>query len=146
MDPCPHCGDKSLMPFCDCPMSQDERDRNDTRDSFLDILSEIHFRDWRFCLLQEDAAPGIYFLVIEFDEPCNITGKPATQTSRKWLLTPQMTRGEIVQTAWLAVQTAMQHEMREQFLYRGDAIFGPHFDIEGLRSLCHAQHDERRAA
>lgn len=25
--PCPHCGDKSLMPFCDCPMSQDARDR-----------------------------------------------------------------------------------------------------------------------
>ena len=23
MNPCPHCGDKSLMPFCDCPMSQE---------------------------------------------------------------------------------------------------------------------------
>lgn len=22
MEPCPHCGDESLMPFCDCPMSQ----------------------------------------------------------------------------------------------------------------------------
>lgn len=23
MNPCPHCGDRSLMPFCDCPMSQE---------------------------------------------------------------------------------------------------------------------------
>ena len=23
MNPCPHCGDASLMPFCDCPMSQE---------------------------------------------------------------------------------------------------------------------------
>lgn len=25
LPPCPHCGDASLMPFCDCPMSQDAR-------------------------------------------------------------------------------------------------------------------------
>jgi len=27
LPPCPHCGDASLMPFCDYLMSQDERDR-----------------------------------------------------------------------------------------------------------------------
>lgn len=115
-----------------------------TRDTFLEILSEIHFRDWRFCLYVNDDYPGVHFLVIEFDEPCNITGAPATQRSRKWYLSPHMTRSEVVQTAWLATQTAMEHEMREQFLYRGDAIFGPHFNVEAFRSLCHTNATETR--
>lgn len=110
-----------------------------TLQDFLLIFAEVHFRDWRFCVEVRDSAPDVFYLVIEFDEPCNVTGKPATQRSRKWLLSPHMTRSEVVQTAWLAVKTAMEHEMREQFLFRGEAIFGPHFDVGALINLCIAK-------
>ena len=52
-----------------------------------------------------------------------------------------MTRGEGVQTALLAVLTAVEHEARERFTYKGQAVFGPHFDVEALAQLAA---DERR--
>lgn len=103
---------------------------------FLDITAEIQFRDWNFLIGEYDGTPGRCYLVIEFEEPCIVTGKPATQRSRKWLLSEHMTRGEVVQTAWLAVQTALLHEARESFKYRDRLIFGPHFDLDALVTLC----------
>lgn len=52
--------------------------------------------------------------------------------SRKWFLSPHMTKGELVQTCLKAVLTAEEHEAREKFLYRGRAVLGPHIDIEAL--------------
>ncbi len=64
------------------------------------------------------------------------TGLSGTQRSRKWRLSEHMTRSEVVQTALKAVLTAVEHEAREKFLYRGRAIFGPHFDVDELARLC----------
>jgi len=58
--------------------------------------------------------------------------KVVRQTSRKWRLSTYMTKSELVQTALKAVLTAEEHEARETFHYKGEAIFGPHFDIEEL--------------
>lgn len=52
--------------------------------------------------------------------------------SRKWRLSTHMTRSELVQTVFLAIKTWEEHELREAFLYRGKAIFGPHLDAEVL--------------
>jgi hypothetical protein len=41
------------------------------------------------------------------------------QKSRKWLLSAHMTKTEIVNTAWFAVKTAIEHEAREEFFYQG---------------------------
>jgi hypothetical protein len=49
-----------------------------------------------------------------------------------------MTRSELVQTAFKAVLTSIEHEAREQFTYKGARVFGPHFDIEALVSACRA--------
>jgi len=106
------------------------------RDWFVDVIGEIEFRDWRFMVGGRDDAPGQFHLVIEFEEACIVTGEITTQRSRKWLLSEHMTRSEIIQTAWLAVQTALMHEARESFMWRGELIFGPHFDVEALHELC----------
>ena len=106
------------------------------RPRFLDIISEIEFRDWRFAIGEYNDAPGRFHLVIEFEERCIVSGELKTQRSRKWLLSEHMTRGEVVQTAWLAVQTALMHEARESFKYRDRLIFGPHFDLDALVMLC----------
>jgi len=107
-----------------------------------EIVKQISFRDWRFSITH-------YFnrgilLVAEFNAPCAVTLEPGVQRSRKWPISPHMTKGEIVQTALLAVRVAVEHEMREDFKWRGQAIFGPHFDIELLHELCAVNGTEYR--
>jgi hypothetical protein len=46
-----------------------------------------------------------------------------------------MTVSEIVQTAFKATLTALEHETREKFRYRDAAIFGPHFNVERMVAL-----------
>ena len=43
-----------------------------------------------------------------------------------------MTHGEIVQTVFKATMTALEHEAREMFLYKGVSVLDPHYDIEKL--------------
>jgi hypothetical protein len=67
------------------------------------------------------------------------------QRGRKWMLSPHMTRSEIVQTCLAAVFAFVEHEARERFLYRGEAIFGPHFNVEKLHELATAKAVELRS-
>lgn len=94
-----------------------------------DAIDDVKFRDWTF-LVFEDC------LQVEFMAPDPETGKPALQRSRKWMLSRHMTRGEVVQTAFKAVLTALEHEAREDFTYKGEVIFGPHLDVEALVGFC----------
>lgn len=66
---------------------------------------------------------------------CNVTGRENWWAARKWFLSRHMTDGEIIQTVFKACLTAQEHEIRERFLYKGAAIFDPHYDIEKLVAL-----------
>ena len=66
---------------------------------------------------------------------CSVTGKPLSWWGRKFLVSPQMTDGEIVQTVFLACKVALEHELRAAFKFNGQAVFDPHFDIEKLVEL-----------
>jgi hypothetical protein len=48
---------------------------------------------------------------------------------RKWRISPHMTVSELIQTAFLAVMSAEEHEAREAFKYKGVAVLGPHWDL-----------------
>ncbi len=50
-----------------------------------------------------------------------------------------MVPSEVVQTALLCALTSAEHRVREHFLYKGERVFGPHFDIEGLYELAKAR-------
>ena len=106
--------------------------RNAEIGRILAVLGAIKFNDWRFVLSQEGSN---FFLHIEADETCNVTGKAHTWKSRKWRMSQHMTDGEIVQTAFKAVMTAMEHEVREQFSFMNQTIFDPHYDIYKLVEL-----------
>lgn len=54
---------------------------------------------------------------------------------RKWLFSQFSVKSEIVQTVYLAAQTALEHELREHFRYNGQAIFSPHYDVDALAAL-----------
>ncbi len=54
---------------------------------------------------------------------------------RKWYMSPFMTDGEILQTIFKAIMTFEEHEIRENFTYKGRRIFGPHQSIEDLVTI-----------
>lgn len=136
---------------------------------YREIVDTIEFRGWRF-VIGEDAERS--YLQVVFDAPdtelsclhgCGASHRepldgaclPALahmwerrvreHRGRKWRLSPHMTRSEIVQTALMAVLAAVEHEAREEFRYRGEAIYGPHHDIEALHAMTRGSACERRA-
>jgi len=59
--------------------------------------------------------------------------KPGTPwKGRWWRLSEHMTDSEVVQTAWLAVLTWVEHEAREAFTFDGVTVFDPHLDVHEL--------------
>lgn len=84
---------------------------------------------------RDDIAAVVFVRVGDPNGVCNVTGKPLPWWGRKWMVSPHMTDGEIVQTLFKACETAMEHELREGFKYKGQPIFDPHYDIEKLVEL-----------
>lgn len=94
--------------------------------SVQDVLAELEYRDgWSFRVVQEEPANTSYLQVVAIIDGC-------PQYGRKWRLSPHMTKSEVVQTAFKAVLTFEEHEARENFRYRGRAVFGPHIDVDAL--------------
>lgn len=63
---------------------------------------------------------------------------------RKWRVSAFMAEGEVVRTAFAAVMAAQEHEVREGFKYRGNAIFGPHLSLMLLAAACKGPVVERQ--
>ena len=97
---------------------------------FVRILDLVRYRDWEFHAIEQ--SNGEAFLQLSWVGPDTDSTEFAELKSRKWKLSPWMTKSEVVQTAFKAVLTAEEHEAREAFRYRNVAIFGPHFDVDDL--------------
>lgn len=95
------------------------------------LLDRIKYLDWDFWLASTEplAAKAPLYLQVRFQAP------EGWQHGRKWLLSPHMTDSEIVMTAFKAVMTAAEHEVRENFLYQDKRIFGPHLNVEVLAAV-----------
>lgn len=101
--------------------------------AFSDILCRIEYPGYELNLY---GAGGDVYLIVECHEgTCNVTGKPISWKGRKWRLSPFMTDGEVVQTAFMAIMAANEHETRDKFTYRGVSVFDPNYDIEKLVEL-----------
>jgi hypothetical protein len=97
-----------------------------------EVLARVTYPGYTFKLGDKD---GVLWLQITCTALCNVKHVPHHWRGRKWMLSEHMTDGEIVQTAFMAVLAAQEHEAREQFKYRGAAILDPHYDIERLVAL-----------
>ena len=114
-----------------------------TQNEIRFLLDQIEYKDWHFRLGVK--GPVLYLQVV-FQAPDNDDpGRLEQQKGRKWMLSEHMTRSEIVLTALKAVLTAEEHEAREKFLYKGKAVFNPHFDIEKYVALAGEQALDVRA-
>lgn len=106
-----------------------------TPESIRALVDQVAFPGYSFHVVSlMDGA--VMYLQASFLAPCARTGKVEEQRTRKWLLSQHMTVSEIVQTALKVVLTSVEHEAREQFLFRGEPVFGPHLDVLQTWGLC----------
>jgi hypothetical protein len=95
----------------------------------LNILAEVKYPSKEFVVLEEDDR---LFLQAQYWERCVDTGALELQKTRKWVVSRYATKSEVIQTAFKAVLTSAEHQVREHFKYRGRAVFGPHFNVDQL--------------
>lgn len=93
------------------------------------ILDEIKYKEW--CFRVQDKGDG-YLIQLSWIAEDAITGKLSTQKGRKWYISSHAIPQEVVRTAYKAVLAAEEHEVGENFKYKGSAIFNPHQDPEKL--------------
>ena len=101
-----------------------------TVEQIRELVSRCTFEDWQIEVRMDGNRPYLQVHVLNGKD--SETGLPMEWTGRKWMLSPHMVPNEIVTTAFKAVLTAMEHEVREGFRYRGVAIYNPHLDPDAL--------------
>lgn len=113
----------------------------DRKQHIKNLLKEIGFElgdRYRFDVV--DGQTNVYgtvehFLQAWYLEPDTYTKKMDIQYTRKWLISPDATDSQIVQTAFKCVLTSAEHRCREAFKYKGVRVYGPHYDVEDLVEL-----------
>lgn len=105
-----------------------------TLQSIRYIVAHIKYKDWSIKV--DRFKDGEMYLQVSFIGKDSETGAICEMKGRKWHISEHAVKSEIILTAFKAIQTAEEHEMREAFQYRGRAILGPHFDIERLVEIC----------
>lgn len=103
-----------------------------TVDEMREIISMCKYPDYTFEVFEKNGVP---YLQGRYLEPDIVTGDMTDQHTRKWQLSEHMVKSELVQTAFKCALTSAEHRVREHFLYRGQRIFGPHFDVDALYEL-----------
>lgn len=97
-------------------------------DRVLAIANDLVYPGHQFLVLEKGEC---IFLQVECQGGIDAkTGEAWAWKGRKWYLSPHMTDSEIVQTAFKAVVTAVEHEVREAFKYKGVAVCDPHLDLD----------------
>lgn len=97
------------------------------------ILQKVDYKNFAFDIGGDDTR---LFMQVRWPTWCAQTRRNVLVKGRKWWLSTHMTKSEIVQTAFKAVLTAEEHEVRENFKYNTMPIFGPHFDVDLLHRVC----------
>lgn len=102
----------------------------------MQILGRVSFPGYDIKLYSQYGKFWIVGEYHELDIHAREGDEPAIQRTRKWLLSTHMTDSEIVATAFKLCLTSAEHRTREAFTYKGQRIFGPHFDVEDLVKVC----------
>lgn len=105
-----------------------------TLEEMQTIVGEVTFADYEFRVLE--STHGFIYLQANYLEPDTETGRVGLQFTRRWPLSPDMNKSEVVSTAFKCALTSMEHKTREWFLYRGRAVYHPHYDVDALYAIC----------
>jgi hypothetical protein len=112
-------------------------------EEMLDVLDCVSFPGYEFSVTMDGR--GAIYLQAAYREADTQTMQAERQLTRRWFMSPEMTRSEIVSTAFKCIITSQEHRTREWFKYRGNAIFMPHFDVDALWELCAKTAPDARA-
>lgn len=97
------------------------------------LVGKISFRDYQFLVMGKGDG---FLLQIQFVARDNFRpNRVEIQRCRKWYISSNSCRGEVIRTAWKAVEAAVLHEAQEQFLYKGRAIYDPHLDPDAVAEV-----------
>lgn len=97
------------------------------------LLGDITYPGLEFQTRREGDA--LHLRVTCPDGTCAETGKRWHWNGRWWRLSQHMSDSEIVATAFKAVVTALEHEAREQFKFKGQPVYDAHLSVHQLASL-----------
>lgn len=99
-----------------------------TLEQIKEVVTQVRYLDWDILVRVDGERP--YIQVYGHGPDPNEGMKNASWSSRKWFVSPHMCKNEIIRTAYKAIQAAVEHEMNEFFLYRGQQIFSPHMNYD----------------
>lgn len=105
------------------------------------ILSNTKYPGYIFHQVEKN---NLLFIFATYTEEDIITGNPSVQKTRKWYISQFAVPSEVVQTLFKCVITSMEHRTREHFKYKGERIFGPHFNVESLVDIAREKRLEYR--
>lgn len=94
----------------------------------MTVVSRIQFPGVTFQL--EHKEHGLALRVHCPDGVCAVTGEPAPWQGRPWPISLNITNGDLVNTAFKALLTAVEHEARELFRFQGEQVMNPHRNLE----------------
>lgn len=98
------------------------------------IVQDCEFTDYTFAV--SVSRTGAVYLQGTYLEADTVTSVVERQYTRRWFLSPEMSRSEIVSTVFKCALTSMEHRTREWFLYKGRAVYQPHYDVDALWDIC----------
>src|SRR4051812_18073238 len=86
------------------------------REIFERYLKDVRFTDWEIRVHMDGERPYLQVGFWDFDAelPPAEQACKTYQKGRKWMLSPHMTKSEVIQTAFKAIMTALEHETREK--------------------------------
>ena len=109
---------------------------------FLDAVHSVRYKNWlvRNSILQTEGDGPYYekdmklaLVWVEFNAPDVDTGQMDRQVGRQWAVTDPQETWHVVDTLFKAIKNAEEHEVKENFYYKGKRIFDPHKNyLEGM--------------
>lgn len=96
------------------------------------IIADVGFRENNVFYVGYYAGSHVVYLQHRYMRKDALTGEDEWGYGRKWHVSEYATESEVVLTALKAAITDMEHEVREDFEYKGAKIFQPHVDVNIL--------------
>lgn len=94
----------------------------------MTVVSRIQFPGFHVEL--EHKEHGLALRVHCPNGVCVDSGAPSPWVGRAWPVSLDTTNAELVQTAFKAILTAVEHEARELFTFQGERVMNPHRDFK----------------
>lgn len=102
-----------------------------------DLVADIDYRrdgEWDIVIKLDGDVP---YIQVRHHRRDIVTGEMGWGAGGKYRLSEYATDSEIVQAVFGLFKAYEEHEVRENFEWRGRRIFGPHMDVRALHEIAH---------